>query len=85
MLEQLYKDGKSRLREQMKRQEKERLEYARRQVREEQKILYERKLQDAKEARRRELRLIQEELNRITAQTFSLKEQIDKMIDEKEQ
>lgn len=79
-LEQMYKEGVYRLKEQMKRQEKERLEIVRKQVREEQKALYEKKLQDAKEARNRELRLVQEELDRITEQAVSLKEQIDGMM-----
>ncbi|MCI8599613.1 MAG: hypothetical protein HFJ10_14425 [Lachnospiraceae bacterium] len=82
MLEQFYKDGMNRLKEQMKKQERERLENVKRQIREDQKMHYEKKLQDAKEARRRELRLIQEELERITGQMSTLKERVDKMIDE---
>ena len=79
-LEQMYKEGVYRLKEQMKRQEKERLELVRKQIRDEQKALYEKKLQDAKEVRNRELRLVLEELDRITEQAVSLKEQIDGML-----
>ena len=79
-LEQMYKEGVYRLKEQMKKQEKERLELVRKQTRDEQKALYEKKLQDAKEVRNRELRLVQEELDRITEQAVSLKEQIDGML-----
>lgn len=80
-LEQKYKEGVYRLKEQMKKQEKERLELVRRQAREEQQALYEKKLQDVKEARNREMRLVQEELERITEQAVSLKEQIDGMLE----
>lgn len=84
-LEQFYKDGLYRLKEQMKKQEKERLDQTRRQTREEQRALYEKKLQDAKEARNRELRLVQEELDRITEQAVSLKKQIEGMLDERKE
>lgn len=90
-LERLYRDSKERLREQIKKQEKERLDQTRKRIQEEQKALYEKKLQDveerwkkevgdAKRARQRELRLIQEEIDRITEQAVSLKEQIDGML-----
>lgn len=81
-LEQLYKGNVSRLKEQMKRQEKERLEQAKQQVREEQKALYEKKLQESKHAREQELRLIQDELTRITEQAVSLKAQVDRALEE---
>ena len=81
-LEQMYKEGVYRLKEQMKRQEKERLELVRKQIRDEQKALYEKKLQDAKEVRNRELRLVLQELDRITEQAVSLKEQIDGMLNQ---
>ena len=63
---------------------KERSEQLKKQVREEQKALYEKKLQESKEARRRELHLIQDELTRITEQAESLKAQIDRALREKE-
>ena len=80
-LEQKYKEVVYRLKEQMKKQEKERLELVRKQARDEQQALYEKKLQDVKEARNREMRLVQEELERITEQAVSLKEQIDGMLE----
>lgn len=83
-LEQFYRENVIRLKEQMRKQEKERSEQIRRQVREEQKAFYEKKLQESKEARRRELRLIQDELTRITEQAAGLKEQIDRALNEKE-
>lgn len=83
-LEQFYKENVNRLKEQMRKQEKERSEQIRKQVREEQKALYEKKLQESREARRRELRLIQDELTRITEQAESLKAQIDRALCEKE-
>ncbi len=94
-LERLYRDSKERLREQIKKQEKERLDQTRKRIQEEQKALYEKKLQDveerwkkevgdAKRARQRELRLIQEEIERISEQAVSLKEQIDEMLGEAE-
>lgn len=84
-LEQMYKDGIYRLKEQMRKQEKERLEAVKMQVLKEQKQIYEQKLQDAKMARMREMRLVQEELNRITEQAVSLKERIDGVLDQKEE
>ena len=94
-LEQLYRDGMSRLKEQKKRQEQGRLEQTVKRLSQEQKALYEKKLQDveerwkkevgdAKRARQRELRLIQEEIERISEQAVSLKEQIDEMLGEAE-
>lgn len=83
-LEQLYKDNVNRVKGQMRRQEKERLDYAKQQIREEQRALYEKKLQEAKEARERELRLIQDELSRITEQAVSLKAQIDLALERNE-
>lgn len=82
-LEQFYKGNVSRFKEQMKKQEKEHLEQVRKQVREEQKALYEKKLQESKEAKQRELRLIQDELTRITEQTEALKVQVEKILEEK--
>ena len=84
-LEQVYKENVGRFKEQMKKQEKERLEQVRKQVREEQKALYEKKLQESREARQRELRLIQEELMRITEQAAGLKAQIDRALVGKEE
>ena len=79
-LEQLYKGNVSRLKEQMKK--KERREQTKQQIREEQRVLYEKKLREAKKAREQELRLIQEELTRITEQAVSLKEEIDRVLEE---
>lgn len=84
-LEQFYKENVGRFKEQMKKQEHERLEQVRRQVREEQKALYEKKLQESREARRRELRLIQDELTRIAEQAAGLKAQIDRVLEGKEE
>lgn len=84
-LEQMYKEGVHRLKEQMRKQEKERLENAKLQIRQEQRLIYEKKLQDAKEARNRELRLVQEELDRITEQAVSLRNQIDGMLNQREE
>ncbi len=94
-LEQLYRDSVGRLKEQKKRQERERLERERRRVREEQRVLYEKKLQDMQEqwkkesrneaqARRRELWLIQKEIERITEQAVFLKKQLDRMSEKTE-
>lgn len=84
-LEQMYKEGVWRLKEQMKRQEKVRLEMVKTQVREEQKALYERKLQEASDARSREMRLIQEELERICEQAGSLMTRIDGMLNQRKE
>ena len=54
------------------------------QIREEQKACYEQKLQEEKAARERELRLVQDELTRITEQAVRLKEQIEQALEEKE-
>lgn len=83
-LEQLYKDNVSRLKEQMKKQEKERTERIKLQIREEQKAFYEKKLQEEKVSRERELRLVQDELTRITEQAVRLKEQVALALGEKE-
>ncbi len=81
-LEQLYKDNRNRLKEQMRKQEKERLERVRQQILEEQQALYEKKLQEEKKARERELRLIQDELSRIVEQAAGLRAQIDSVLEE---
>ena len=81
-LEQLYKDNRNRLKEQMRKQEKERLERVRQQILEEQQALYEKKLQEEKKARERELRLIQDELSRIAEQAAGLRAQIDLVLEE---
>ena len=83
-LEQFYKENVNRLKEQMKRQEKERLDRLRQQIREEQKAYYEQKLREEKAARERELRLVQDELTRITEQAVRLREQIGQALGEKE-
>ena len=84
-LEQFYKENVNRLKEQMKKQERERFEQVRKQVREEQKAFYEKKLQESKEARNRELRLIEDELARIAEQATDLKLQIAQFIEEKKE
>ena len=87
-LEQFYKENVNRLKEQMKKQEKERLDRLRQQIRrcirEEQKAYYEQKLREEKAARERELRLVQDELTRITEQAVRLREQIGQALGEKE-
>lgn len=83
-LEQFYKENVNRLKEQMKKQEKERMDRIKQQIREEQKALYEKKLQEEKAARERELRLVQDELSRITEQAVRLKEQVALALEEKE-
>ena len=77
-LEQFYKENVNRLKEQMKKQEKERMDRVKQQIREEQKAFYE------QAARERELRLVQDELTRITEQAVRLKEQIEQALEEKE-
>lgn len=84
-LEQLYKDNRNRLKEQMRKQEKERLERIRQQILEEQQALYEKKLQEEKKARERELRLIQDELSRIVDQAAGLRAQIDLALEEEKE
>ena len=84
-LEQMYKEGVYRLKEQMRKQEKERLEAAKAQVRQEQRLIYEQKLASEKESRNRELRLVQEELNRITEQAVSLKTRMDELLNQREE
>lgn len=84
-LEQFYKENVNRLKEQMKKQEKERIEGIKHQIREEQKAFYGKKLQEVKTARERELRLVQDELTRITEQAVNLKAQIDLALKEKEE
>ncbi len=83
-LEQMYREGVYRLKEQMRKQEKERTEAAKDQVRQEQRLIYEKKLQEAKESRDREMRLVEEELTRITEQAVSLKKRMDDMLSQKE-
>ena len=83
-LEQLYRDGMSRWKDQTRKQEKERLDRERRHIALEQKALYEKKLQDEKEARTRELRLVQEELERIADQAVSLRARLDEMLGQRE-
>ena len=83
-LEHFYKENVNRLKEQMKKQEKERLDRLRQQIREEQKAYYEQKLREEKAARERELRLVQDELTRITEQAVRLREQIGQALGEKE-
>lgn len=84
-LEQMYREGVHRLKEQMRKQEKERLEVAKAQILKEQRLIYEQKLASAKDFRNRELRLVQEELNRITEQAVSLKTQIDGLLNQREE
>lgn len=84
-LEQMYKEAIYRLKEQMKKQEKERLEAVKLQAAREQKAVYEKKLQDEKSARGRELRLIQEELERLLEQAAALKTQMDGVLKEREE
>ena len=112
-LEWLYKDGMGRLKEQKKRQEQERLEQSVRRAVQEQRTLYEKKLQDveterekelqetkaayerklqaarevsekgqaeAREAQSRELRLVEEELERITDQAGSLRRHMQELL-----
>ena len=83
-LEQFYKDNVGRLKVQMKKQEKERMDRIKQQIREEEKVLYEKKLQEVKESRNRELRLVQDEITRITEQAVRLKEKIELALGEKE-
>lgn len=83
-LEEMYKEGVSRLREQKKKQEKERLDAVKMQAVREQRLIYEQKLLEERKARERELRLVQEELSRISDQAVSLKERIEGLLNEKE-
>ena len=84
-LEQMYREGVYRLKEQMKKQEKERLEAVKMQARQEQRLIYEQKLANEKETHDREMRLVQEELNRIAEQAVSLKTRIDELLDKREE
>lgn len=81
-LEQLYRDGMSRVREQRKKQEREQLHQAGRRIREEQKAVYEQKLESARAARAQEMRLLQEELARVCDQAVSLRKRIDGMMEQ---
>ena len=72
------------MKELKEKQEKERLDRLRQQIREEQKAYYEQKLREEKAARERELRLVQDELTRITEQAVRLREQIGQALGEKE-
>ena len=67
-----------------KKQEKDRMDRVKQQIREEQKACSAQKLQEEKAARERELRLVQDELTRITEQAVRLKEQIEQALEEKE-
>ena len=58
-LEQLYRDGMSRLKEQKKRQEQGLLEQTVKRLSQEQKALYEKKLQDIEQAHAEELKKIE--------------------------
>ena len=118
-LERLYRDAMGRLKEQIKKQDEERLEQAVKRAVREQMLFYEQKLraldseqrqelsdireryekklqsvrdgegrerQESQALLRRELRLAQEELERITDQALSLRRHIDQMTaGEKEQ
>lgn len=83
-VQQLYKESIGRVREQKKRQERERMEQLRCQIREEQRGIYEKKLSEqrvAQEAGNRELRLIQEELGRTLDQALLLQKRLEELID----
>lgn len=75
-LEQFYRDGMGRLREQRKKQEQERLEKSVKRAMQEQKLLCEKGFQEERESRKREFRLVEEELERITDQADSLRRHI---------
>jgi len=84
-LEQMYKEGIQRLKGQMGKQEKERLEAARVQALKEQKQMYEQKLWDVQNARKRERRLVREELIRITERANALKNRVDELLNQREE
>ncbi len=85
-LERFYKDGMERLKEQAKKQDQERFNQSVRRAVQQQVHLYEARLQDAQTQRReegkalrRELRLAQEELERIADQAVSLRKHIEEI------
>lgn len=85
-LERFYKDGMERLKEQAKKQDQERFNQSVRRAVQQQVHLYEARLQDAQTQRReegkalrRELRLAQEELERIADQAVSLRKYIEEI------
>lgn len=83
-VQQLYKGSIGRVREQKKRQDKERIDQLRHQIREEQRAIYEKKLEEQRVARlagNQELRLIQEELERTLEQALSLQKRLEELID----
>ncbi len=83
-LKRHYIGNVSQIKDQAKKQEKEHLDQAKSQIRREEKVLYEKKLAGVNEAQSREMRLIQEELSRITEQAVALKERIDEYLSERE-
>ncbi len=75
-LERFYRDGMEHLKEQKKRQEQERLERSVKRAMQEQKMLCYKSFQEERESWKRELRLVEEELERITDQAVSLRKHV---------
>lgn len=75
-LERFYRDGIVHLKEQKKRQEQERLEQSVKRAMQEQKMLCYKSFQEERESWKRELRLVEEELERITDQAVSLRKHV---------
>lgn len=82
-LEQFCRDGMGRLKEQKKGQAQERLEQVMKRAVQEQKALGEKRLREEREFRKRELRLVEEELERITDQADSLRRHITELQEQK--
>ena len=75
-MERVYRDGMEHLKEQKKRQEQERLERSVKRAMQEQKMLCYKSFQEERESWKRELRLVEEELERITDQAVSLRKHV---------